>query len=224
MSEANGGGVPGPDTADMLAVHHVFREALGTASRLVGEVPAGETTRSELVGSYYDNVLRFLEAHHEGEDLLVTPLLAQRCSGDEAEVVLRVADQHKQVLGPLQDAEEAVRAWRLGADPGATGDAIAALVALGDVLAPHLDEEEEDVLPLAAAHLTAEEWGALPGHGMQSFTGDNLWLILGLIREAMTDRQRDLMLAHMPPPAADAWRATGEAEFRAFIGQVRSTL
>ena len=59
---------------------------------------------------------------------------------------------------------------------------------------------------------------------MQSFTGDNLWLILGLIRESMTADQRGQMLAHMPPPVADAWRTTGEAEFRAFIGQVRSAL
>lgn len=224
MSDSNGGGALRPDTSDMLAVHQVFREALRAAPRLVGDVPAGDTARSELVGSYYDNVLRFLEVHHEGEDLLVTPLLAERCTDDEAEVVLRVATQHKEVLGPLEDADEALGSWRFGAEPGETSDAAAALVALGQVLTPHLDEEEQAVLPLAAAHLTLEEWGALPGHGMQSFTGDNLWLILGLIRESMTADQRGQMLAHMPPPVADAWRTTGEAEFRAFIGQVRSAL
>ena len=110
----------------------------------------------------------FFEVHHEGEDLLVTPLLAERCTDDEAEVVLRVATQHKEVLGPLEDADEALGSWRFGAEPGETSDAAAALVALGQVLTPHLDEEEQAVLPLAAAHLTLEEWGALPATGCRA--------------------------------------------------------
>ncbi len=57
-------------------------------------------------------------------------------------------------------------------------------------LGEHLDEEEQKVLPLAAANLSMEEWGALPAHGMANFHGDKIWLILGLIRERMTDEQR----------------------------------
>ena len=56
---------------------------------------------------------------------------------------------------------------------------------------PHLDREEAAILPLAAAHLTPEEWGKLPGHAMGSFGGDKIWLIIGLIRENFTQEQRD---------------------------------
>ncbi len=101
--------------------------------------------------------------------------------------------------------------------------AVAALQALGDNLGSHLDDEEEHVLPLAGEHLSAEEWGALPAHGMANFTGDKVWLVLGLIREGMTDVQRRDMLAAMPPPAVEMWQSMGEAAFSDLITEVRRT-
>ncbi len=87
-------------------------------------------------------------------------------------------------------------------------------------LAEHLDEEEAEVLPLAAENLSAEEWGALPGHGMANFHGDKIWLILGLIRERMNDEQRAAMLEHMPPPAVEMWTGFGEQAFRDYAAVV----
>ncbi len=84
----------------------------------------------------------------------------------------------------------------------------------------HLDEEETNVLPLAADNLSMEEWGALPGHGMANFHGDKIWLILGLIRERMNDEQRAAMLEHMPPPAVDMWTGFGEQAFKDYSSVV----
>ena len=224
MTDSDRAAAPAPDTSDMLCVHRVFREALDAAPRLVGDAPVGDTARAGVVGAYYFNVLRFLEAHHSGEDALVTPLLTERCAPAEVDVVKRVASQHEAATGPVHDADGAVGTWRGDGAESSAKHAVASLGVLQDVLIPHLDEEEEKVLPIAGAHLSMEEWGALPGHGLASFQGDNIWLILGLIREQMNDHQRQQMLAHMPPPVADAWRTTGEAEFQAFITDVRSTL
>jgi hypothetical protein len=211
---------PPPDTSDMVAIHNVFREALASASTLIGDVPAGDTSRSATVGSYYDNILQLLEVHHEGEDEILTPRLVDRCP-DEAALVQRIAAQHQEVPVPLQQAEEALRAWAASADPVMAAEAVATLEALSDVLVPHLGEEEMSILPLAAAYLTAPEWGELPSHGMQHFGGDNVWLILGLIREQMTENQRQLMLAMMPPPVAEAWQNVGEQAFLSFVGELR---
>jgi hypothetical protein len=218
------GAAPAPDTSDMAAVHRVYREALDAAPRLVGEVPDSDTDRVGVVGSYYYNVLRFLEVHHDGEDHLVTPLLVERCAPAEVDEVTRVAAQHKSVEGPLHESHAAVSTWREDGSAVSAKQLVAALGTLQSALVPHLDEEEEKIVPLAAAHMSAEEWGALPGHGLAKFQGDNIWLILGLIREQMNDMQRQMMLEHMPPPVADAWRNTGEAEFTAFITEVRSSL
>jgi hypothetical protein len=58
---------PRPDVTDMYAVHGVFRDTLGAAPRLVGGIAPGDAARVALIANYYENVLSFLEAHHDGE-------------------------------------------------------------------------------------------------------------------------------------------------------------
>ena len=63
----------------MYAVHGVFRDTLGAAPALVGGIAAGDAARVALVANYYENILSFLEAHHDGEEEVVFPLLRERC-------------------------------------------------------------------------------------------------------------------------------------------------
>jgi hypothetical protein len=211
---------PRPDTTDMLAVHHVFRDSLAEAPELVGAVAGGDTGRAAVVGTYYDNVLKFLHVHHEGEDDLVWPPLLERAV-ERAELVQRIAAQHGDVVDLVARAEAALTGWTAAPD-AASGAAL--VTALGDLrteLVLHLDEEEQHVLPLAAEHLSVEEWGGLPAHGMSHFAGDKLWLILGLLRAHMSQQQRDEMLAHMPPPAAQFWTNVGEGLYTGFMTELR---
>ena len=46
-----------------------------------------------------------------------------------------------------------------------------------------MTQEEDQILPLAAVHITPEEWAELPVHGFMHFRGDKPWLVLGLILE-----------------------------------------
>ena len=211
---------PRPDTTDMMAVHQVFRQALAAAPVLVAGAPAGDTDRAAVVASFYDNVLRFLRVHHEAEDALVWPKLLERAPADAA-LVARIAAQHHEIHETLERAAAPIPAWVGSADPTTAAELTAALDALAASLIPHLDEEEASIVPLCAEHLTVPEWGALPGHALASYDGDKIWLILGLIRENMTDAQRADMLANMPPPAVDMWTTMGNAAFDAFIADVR---
>ena len=94
------------------------------------------------------------------------------------------------------------------------------LEALRSQLVSHLDVEEARALPLSAENIEAEEWGQLPGHTLAGYQGDKVWLILGLIRERMTDEQRARMLANMPPPARDMWTGFGENAFNELSSEV----
>ena len=209
---------PRPDTSDMLAVHQVFRTALGSAPELIGA--AADAERVGLVGTYYANVLHFLEGHHEGEDLLIWPRLLARCPADAASVE-RISAQHHRVTPALQRSMTLVGPWAETADPARGQELVDALALLFETLVPHLDEEERYILPLCGAHLSPPEWGELPAHGLGTFRGDKIWLILGLIRENMTQHQRDEMLAHMPPPAVEMWTSMGNAAFDAFVAELR---
>ncbi len=203
---------PRPDVSDMYAVHGVFRDTFGATPILVGDAPAGDAERVAIVANYYENILRFLEVHHESEETVVFPVLRERCDGAAA-LMDEMAEQHEEALELLGTARDAVAAWP-GGDAAAQQAARDHLVALGEHLGVHLTNEETNVLPLAAANLTPEEWGMLPAHGMANFQGDKIWLILGLIRERMTEEQRASMLEHMPPPAVEMWNGFGEQAFK----------
>jgi len=209
---------PRPDTSDMVAVHQVFRTSLASAPAFVAS-SRGDDARRALIADYYANLLAFLDVHHEGEETLVFPILMERAPQSQT-LVTRMATQHTEVLGRLQETKDAVSGWSETGDQRAV-EAAGALAGLGDALAVHLDEEEAAVLPLAGKHLTMEEWGALPGHGMANFRGDKVWLIMGLIRENFTPVQRDAMLEHMPPPARAMWENMGESAFTTMITEVR---
>jgi Hemerythrin HHE cation binding domain len=209
---------PRPDTTDMFAVHGVFRDTLGAAPALVRGAAADDIARRALLANYYENVLAFLEVHHDGEEALVFPLLRERCPSEGA-LLNRLADEHEQAKKLLKNAESALAAWP-GGDGAAQSEVADALEALRVQLEAHLDDEETEGLPLCTEHLSMEEWGALPGHGMAHFQGDKIWLILGLILQRMNDAQRAAMLEHMPPPAVDMWTSFGEQAFNDLSSQV----
>ena len=213
---------PRPDVTDMYAVHGVFRDTLGSAPQFVGDVTPGDVEQVALIVNYYENILSFLEAHHDAEEKLVFPLLRERCPGEGA-LVDRMTGQHHEAVRQLEEAQRLLQAWPAG-DAAAQKAAQGGLDALHAQLVDHLDQEEASVLPLAAENLSAEEWGALPGHGMANFRGDKIWLILGLIRERMTDAQRAAMLEHMPPPALDMWTGFGEQAFKDYSAQLHAAV
>lgn len=208
-----------PDTRDMIAVHRVFREALAAAPRLVGGASRDDGVHTANVASYYRNVLAFLRAHHEGEDALLWPKLLRRCPA-QARRVQAIADQHGQLLTLLASAETELAEWADEPNTDHGAKLAGALAALGFDLAAHLDAEEVHVLPLAAEHLTVEEWAELPQHGMQHFRGD-VWVLLGLLFEAMPAGQPDVALRSMPAAVAHFWQDEGAERFAAFIADVR---
>jgi len=87
---------------------------------------------------------------------------------------------------------------------------------------PHFANEEVDILPLASAWLSPEEWGVLPGHALRSFTTDKPWLALGLIRERLDEEHQAAMLEGMPPPVRQLWLDEWEPAYVGFIGDVRA--
>jgi hypothetical protein len=204
----------------MAAVHKVFRSSLRSAPHFIATTK-GDDARRYLIADYYTNVLAFLEVHHDGEEELLFPLLAERAP-EHKDLIDLAKSQHHDALAALHISKDALAAWQEKGDSEAA-EVERSLDTLDRVLSAHLDMEEAEIVPLAADHVTVEEWGMLPAHGFANFKGDKIWLILGLIRENFTDEQRAIMLAHMPPPAVQMWETVGEASFDQMMGEVRKT-
>jgi hypothetical protein len=208
------------DTNDMRAVHGALRSAFGAADGLVtgaGTDPA----KVDTVASFYETALEFLHVHHEGEDVLVYPILKERCP-DRADLLARIDDQHALINEPLAQAREALGSWR--ADPGPrTGTEVIGVLGTIDVtMRPHFVDEEDEILPIASAYLAPEEWTQLPGHALRSMGEHRPWLALGLVREGLSDEQRARQLAAMPPPLQQLWTDDWEPRFTSFIAEVRA--
>ncbi|MGC2485256.1 MAG: hemerythrin domain-containing protein [Acidimicrobiales bacterium] len=208
------------DTSDMVNLHRVFRSAMDQGPTLIAGVTDGDEHRAALVASYYNNVLSLLHVHHESEDELIWPRLLERCP-DEATTIVRIAAQHGDVIESLAATRRASQDWSASASRVDASTLQDALAALNADLIPHLDDEEEFILPIAARHLSSEEWSELPSHGMRAFDGDKLWLILGLILEQMTPAQRESMRENFPPPVAEMWVNFGHGAFADFIAELR---
>jgi hypothetical protein len=204
----------------MVPVHQVFRAALDAAPQLLGAVAPDDGERITAIGSFYANVLAFLRVHLGSEAELLWPKLLERCPA-EAELINRVAGRHREVAASVSAVEARLGDWT-GSPNVAHGDQLtAALATLDADLAAQLDDEEKLILPLAGRYLSPAEWAELSAHGLRRFTGDKLWLILGLVQEAMTPPQRDAMIAHMPTPVRVFWASAGRPKFESFMAGVR---
>ena len=208
------------DTRDMACVHDAFRRALGDAPGQIASVQDGDVERAQQLASYLAEVLWLLHAHHDGEDELLYPLLAERVP-ESGELFSRMESQHAAVASRIQAAELA--AERFGKS-GSTQDGEAlkeACHSLLDEAAGHLREEEEEVVPMASRTISPEEWGALPGHVLSHYSGARLWLPLGLATEPMPDDLRDHVFAHVPPPVSEMWFGFGSDAFTNEMATIR---
>jgi hemerythrin-like domain-containing protein len=208
------------DTNDMRAVHAALLSSLDSAAGLVG---GAGSDRAAVVtaSSFLGNVVEFLHVHHRSEDDLIYRPLKERCP-DDSKLLTRIEDQHRLLDQPMADARTTLEAWRSDPTTATAGPMVGAFSLVHETLAPHLAEEEDEVLPIASAHLSPEEWAQLPGHAMSIFTGDKPWLALGLVREGLTEEQRSEMLAGMPPPLQQLWIDEWEPAFNTFIAEVRA--
>src|SRR6478609_6954617 len=140
-----------PDVTEMTAVHRVFRNAFGMAPKLIGGVADGDIERAGVVGGFYETVLRFLHAHHDGEDALLFPKLLERAS--DPELVARINGQHHLVDEALATVDATLASW-VADGSAATGQQLVGEIAvLSAATLPHLDEEEEKILPIVLEHI-----------------------------------------------------------------------
>ena len=214
-------GSPAMDTRDMIWVHDAFRRAFADAPGQIASVRAGDADRAQYLAGYLSEVLWFLHAHHDGEDQLLYPLLAERAP-ETAALFTRMEDQHQAVAGSIEDAEQAAERFGRSASTEDGEVLAAACRSLIDAASDHLTEEEAEVLPVAARNITPEEWGALPAHALSRYRGTRVWLLLGLVIEAVPDDLRAGMIGRLPPPVSEMWVGFGSDAFGNEMRSVRS--
>ena len=187
------------EVRDMAIIHRLFRQAYDEAARLVRANPTPSPARVTFLADHIDLVLGGLHSHHQDEDELLYPKLIERAP-EQAPVTERVEHEHQVISTALDAASAACATWRQR--PSAeTGEALAAaLDHLNEVVQPHLDDEEQKVVPLAAVTLTQQEWDAMGKRGMNSVPRNKRGIAAGMMLEPLDAADRAYMMKTVPAP------------------------
>jgi len=187
------------EVRDMAIVHRLFRQAYDEAARLVRADPTPSPGRVTFLADHIDLVLGGLHSHHRDEDELLYPKLIKRVP-EQAPMTEQVEHEHQVIATALDAASAACATWRQRPSVE-TGEALAAaLDHLNEVVQPHLDDEEQKVVPLAAVTLTQQEWDAMGKRGMNSVPRNKRAIAAGMMLEPLDADDRAYMMKHVPAP------------------------
>ena len=209
------------DVRDMAIVHRTFRSAYEESARLVRAAPTPSPGRVTFLADHIDFAIAALHHHHEGEDELLYPKLIERVP-EQAPMTEHVEHEHLLIKTALDEASAACAAWRQ--QPSAeTGEALAAaLDHLNQVVQPHLDDEEQKVVPLAAVTLTQKEWDAMGKHGVASIPPKMRGLALGMMLDPLNEADRAYMMKHVPAPVRMLYPFLVERPWKKYAATLRT--
>ncbi|MFD8559970.1 hemerythrin domain-containing protein [Streptosporangium canum] len=208
------------DTQDMEIVHRVLRRESRLLVELVAAVAPGDTARAKVIADHFRVYRLGLHNHHEGEDELLWPPLLSRVDL-EADIVLRMQAQHERVAATLSRLDAALPAWETTAGADERDTLAAALCEHRAVLLEHLDDEEATLLPLAAEHITQQEWASLGDHLVNNTPKLTLLTLFGAVLEDANPAERAIVLSGLPAPIRVIWHVIGRPRYARHIRRVR---
>jgi hypothetical protein len=142
-----------------------------------------------------------LHHHHVGEDELLWPPLRALLGADGRARLDEAEAQHVDIDDALGLVKAARHRWTDLDDDDSRNDLIAALHHLHGLLLAHLDTEERELLPLAAAHLTPAQWAAIGEAGAAHVPKPKMLLVFGMFAYEGDPEVLTTMLHSAPPPA-----------------------
>jgi hemerythrin-like domain-containing protein len=191
--------VPMADVGEMYVVHTMLRREFSLLPDLIRGAGRIDSKRRALVGAHAQLLCQILHTHHEGEDLVLWPLLRERAEAEATEIVAVMGEQHRAIAAAHDEAVHRLGDWcRFGRD----GEGFATLLdQLTRVLAEHTALEEKAVLPLVEKYVTATEWERMGRHGMDTFPKRLLPLAFGMLMYEGDPAAIRRTLSNAPPPA-----------------------
>ncbi|HEX4705701.1 MAG TPA: hemerythrin domain-containing protein, partial [Pseudonocardiaceae bacterium] len=170
--------------------------------------------RADYVGQHLFGMVTGLHHHHAAEDELLWPILLDRVR-PHAALVHRMEAQHKRLSVHIDRINELLPGWRLTADSVTGRELAAEFAAASAALNEHLDEEENEILPLVSEHITPAEWQALGDRGMEGLPKNNTaFIFLGLLLRDANEQERRAFLRLPPAPIRWAWFLFGQRIYR----------
>lgn len=182
-----------PAVVETRVVHDSQRRATSLLVDVVSrpDAPAGAVLELR------EYVVAALQHHHESEDRDLWPRLRAAASR-LSDGLDALTDEHER----LDAALDRLRAAPV--DRPSDARAVAAAVAVRDLVHEHLAHEEPLLLPALAEHLSEEDWDDFSRRTVASAPRVGLDLLVEMLYESGSDDEVDLILRHLPPEARAA--------------------
>ncbi|WP_367130494.1 MULTISPECIES: hemerythrin domain-containing protein [Streptomyces] len=209
-----------PYTREMAMVHQVFRRESRLLAELVQEAGLADTARARILAEHWRLYSAGLHTHHTGEDEMLWPVLLPRLDLD-AEQVLAMEAQHHALTEGIAEVQRLMDRWQARALLEDRDELAEALRTHHRQLCAHLDEEEREVMPLVALHVSPEQWHAVGERGLAETPRNRLMIALGAILEDASPEEREEFLARLPLPARVLWKLLGQRQYRRETVRVR---
>ncbi|KOU16663.1 hypothetical protein ADK52_33345 [Streptomyces sp. WM6372] len=200
-------------THDMVVVHRMFRREFGAAAGRVHGVRHGSRAQVRLVAERLELLLDTLHHHHEGEDRLLWPKLAER-RPDQGELWKRMQGQHAELSARLARAGALLGPWAAAGGSTHREELAEALDQVSKAAGDHFDQEEREALPLVPGAVSQAEWDEIGDAASAAVPRSRLFTVLGMILKETDPGEQILIMGHLPLPPRVLWRAVGERNFR----------
>ncbi|WP_308401073.1 hemerythrin domain-containing protein [Streptomyces sp. AC512_CC834] len=201
------------DSRDMYAVHAMLRREFAELPRYVVNVMPGDGRQAEFVAEHIDFVTRILHVHHDGEDTLVWPKLAERVPADAAPVLTAMQADHAGIDRGLAAVTSAAASWRVNPDAARREAVVDALCELAPVVDSHLTAEEAEALLLIDTYLSASEWAEVGMHGIAHLQPEQYSLFFGMLLHDLDPDLYKVLQATLPPDLFGELAVSGPQEY-----------
>jgi iron-sulfur cluster repair protein YtfE (RIC family) len=209
-----------PALWEMALIHRIFRTSFAELALVIPSVPESESARVDAVAAHLTFMLDGLTAHHTTEDETLWPVLHERAR-PSASFVDRMEEQHHGIHDGLEQVRRLGAEWSQRPSPEAAAALSAGITSMLTALTEHLDEEERDVVPLIAEHISEKEWASSGKKAFDKFTPAQRFIALGQMLEVATPEEAKAMLATLPAPVKVLWALIGKRRYRRYAAAFR---
>jgi hemerythrin-like domain-containing protein len=148
-----------------------------------------------VIPSHWSFYAAVLHHHHHSEDDSIFPALVAARPDMEA-LIKRMEDDHHQLILTMEAVDSTISAFEKQPDKAHQQSLHEAVAAVRAKFFPHLDIEDEQILPAIADSIDPTEWARLDSATLKSIPRKYLPSAVGAIDEVISDLPKD----KQPPP------------------------
>jgi hypothetical protein len=130
-------------------------------------------------------------------------------------------EQHAAVDFAVGRVRGLLGAWTSRPDRTTSARLTGAIDAVVTTLTEHLAEEERDVVPLIALHITQQEWEEGGKRAFDLFTPSERFTAMGQMLEVASPHEAARMQAGLPLPVRVLWRLVGRRRYDTYVRKLR---